>query len=290
MIRNIYYHHTTYQDLNFYNLIENNVSLIFSERIVESGFKKAFKGNWGAQAHTKRLGLIQDLSRLSYFSFLSQLRKLNVPMDSAAKIIAPRLLHASQWGLECPIHTPDGGNIGLHKHLSITTYITSGTSGIPFLKWFRKKGMIYIEECSLKYLSQATKVFINGAWVGVVNNPKYIINFLKLYKRNGIIPIFTSINWNIKRDEIHILTDGGRAMRPIFYVNGGNISWNRDYIIDKIVNKNITWNELVMGFEKKKIEIKMNNHKIYEPADVYSFGENSTQIRKFCKCDRLYRC
>ena len=40
-----------------------------------------------------------------------------------AKVVGPRLLHGTQWGIECPIHTPDGGNIGLHKHLSIiTTY------------------------------------------------------------------------------------------------------------------------------------------------------------------------
>ena len=40
-----YFHMPAYQDLNFYNLIENNVSLIFSKRIVDDGFKKAFKGS-----------------------------------------------------------------------------------------------------------------------------------------------------------------------------------------------------------------------------------------------------
>lgn len=273
-----YFHMPAYQDLNFYNLIENNVSLIFSKRIVDDGFKKAFKGNWGAQAHTKRLGVVQDLSRLSYFSFLCHLRKLNVPMDSSAKIIGPRLLHGTQWGFECPIHTPDGGNVGLHKHLSIMTHITSGTSGIPFLKWLRTKGMMLIEETTLKYLSQMTKVFINGAWVGGVNNPQYIIDFLKLYRRTGIIPIFTSVNWNIKRNEIIILTDGGRPMRPIFYVTRNVISWQKEGLAQKILTKNITWKELVMGFAPKKIEVDVKNNKIFDPEDVYSFGKNSSQL------------
>ena len=47
-------------------LIENNVNEIFHERIVEIVFKKAFKGNWGAEAHTKRPGAVQGLNRLSF--------------------------------------------------------------------------------------------------------------------------------------------------------------------------------------------------------------------------------
>ena len=84
---------------NFIGLIQMNYQEFFRERIVESGFKKAFKGNWGATEHTKRIGVIQDLNRLSYNSFLSHLRKINLPMDSSAKVVAPRMLHGSQWGL-----------------------------------------------------------------------------------------------------------------------------------------------------------------------------------------------
>ena len=45
------------------------------ERYIEAGFKKAFKGNWGAKAHTKRLGVLQSINRLSYNSFLSHLKE-----------------------------------------------------------------------------------------------------------------------------------------------------------------------------------------------------------------------
>ena len=53
---------------------------MFAKRIVEEGFRKGFKGNWGAEEHTKRLGLVQDLNRLSFFSALCQLRKTNLPI------------------------------------------------------------------------------------------------------------------------------------------------------------------------------------------------------------------
>ena len=133
-----YYHKGKYKN-NFLSLIDDNYREFFKERIIESGFRKAFKGNWGAEAHTKRIGAVQDLNRLSWNSFISQLRKINLPLDASAKVVGPRLLHASQWGYIDPVDTPDGGNIGLHKHMSISTLITSGTSAKPLIKWLRAK-------------------------------------------------------------------------------------------------------------------------------------------------------
>ena len=66
---------------------------------------------------------------------MSHLRKLNLPLSDTAKVIGPRLLNSSQWGLIDPLDTPDGGNIGLHKHLSISTHISSGTSAMNIIKW-----------------------------------------------------------------------------------------------------------------------------------------------------------
>ena len=96
-----------YQGKDFFELIPKNRHEIFeSSHIVDDGFKKAFRGNWGATPHTKRIGVLQDLNRLSYFAFLSHLRKLNLPMDSSVKLVKPRLCHSTQWGVICPIHTP----------------------------------------------------------------------------------------------------------------------------------------------------------------------------------------
>ena len=53
------------------------------------------------------------------------MRKLNLSIDSSAKVVAPRLLNGSQWGLIDPVDTPDGGNIGFHKHMAIMTHITT---------------------------------------------------------------------------------------------------------------------------------------------------------------------
>ena len=47
-----FYHIGTYQK-NFTSLFTDNYVELFKERIVEKGFRKAFKGSWGAEAHTQ---------------------------------------------------------------------------------------------------------------------------------------------------------------------------------------------------------------------------------------------
>ena len=244
-----HYHTPTYQNANFSSLITNNVSLIFADKIVEDGFKKAFKGNWGAAAHTKRLGVVQDLNRLSYFGFICHLRKLNLPLPGdSAKIIGPRLLNGTQWGLLCPIHTPDGGNVGLHKHLAIGAKITTNCSGYPLIDWFKKRGMVLLEECTLNFLANTTKVFINGNWVGSLKNPQEIMKNIKLYRRNGIIPLMWSFYWFQEASEILVWTDAGRLTRPLFYIKDGKPSYAQGFIEELIKEKKLTWNQCVYGF------------------------------------------
>ena len=258
MDKEYFYKHnqTSYQNKDFINLILSNKVSFFQDRVVENGFKKAFKGNWGAQAHTKRPGIVQDLNRLSFFGFMCQLRKTNLHIGTdGAKIIAPRLLSSTQYGILCPLHSPDGGNVGLHKHLSTSTHITSGCSGIPFITYLRKiggTGIKLLEECSLLYLSQATKVFINGAWIGCTHNPMEIVSIMKLHKRNNMIDIFTSIAFNISRNEILIGTDAGRPIRPLFYMMDKELSYERDIVLKAYNSKSITWNQIVHGFNNKK--------------------------------------
>ena len=240
---------------NFTGLIELNYKEFFSDRIVEIGFKKAFKGNWGAEAHTKRVGVVQDLNRLSYNATLSHLRKINLPLDSSAKVIGPRLLHSSQWGLIDPVDTPDGGNVGLHKHMSILAQVTTACPSEPLVMWLRvKAGMRYLTEATPFYISTLTKVFVNGNWVGVIGNPSDTVALMKNYRRSALLPTYTSIYWNIGSNTIEICSDAGRLCRPIYYIEDGKISYDRASIKKHMEENIYTWNQLVTGFASKKKE------------------------------------
>jgi DNA-directed RNA polymerase II subunit RPB2 len=268
---------------NFIGLIEANFKTFFKDRIVEQGFKKAFKGNWGSEAHTKRIGAVQDLNRLSWNTFISHLRKINLPLDSSAKVVGPRLLNSSQWGFIDPIDTPDGGNIGLHKHMSISTYITSGSSGHPIIKWLRiNTPMRNILECSPEQLGISSKIFVNGNWIGVIDAPIELVDLLKLYRRNGIIPIYTSISFNYKKNEVNIYTDSGRLTRPIYYIENNKLSYDRKEIQDLLESGKITWEQIISGFMPKTDEnFKTKNNTVYYLNSLYKdIGSDKDVILK----------
>jgi len=257
---------------NFIQLIEGNYKDAFGKRVVEQGFRKGYKGNWGSEEHTKRLGAVQALNRLTYNSAISHLRKLNLPLDASAKVVGPRLLHSSQWGIIDPVDTPDGGNVGLHKHLSIAAAITTNCSGKPLEKWLLKHNVKLIEEETPFSISNHTKVFVNGNWFGITNEPKKIVDIFKLSRRTGIMPLFTSIFWDINNTSLFFSTDSGRLCRPIFYTKeNGKPAYVSKPIMEKIESGEFSWRELVTGFAKKKI---INNNfysdcNIYELEDMY---------------------
>ncbi len=266
-----YYYHTGKYKENFLGLLDGYRDF-FKDRTIEAGFRRAFKGNWGAEAHTKRLGVIQDVNRLSWNSFISQLRKFSLPLDASAKVVGPRLLHPSQWGFIDPVDSPDGGNIGLHKHMSISTAVTSGFSAKPFIKWLREKTTLKVlQECSSKTLAAMTKVIVNGNWIGALENPLETVSLLKLCRRTGVIPVETSISFNYEQNEIMIYTDAGRLTRPLFYVDKMKLSYEKSKeVLEKIKSGKFTWQQAVSGFKEKADDsFHYKKNKIYNLDDLY---------------------
>ncbi len=292
-----YYHSGKYRN-NFVSLIEDNIKDFFKDRIVEDGFKKGFKGNWGGNENTKRIGLVQDLNRLSWFTHMSHLRKINLPLDPTAKVVGPHLLHSTQWGLIDPVDTPDGGNIGLHKHLSISTSITNGFSSYPIIKWIRANTPLkLLTECGPSTLANSTKVFVNGNWIGVIDNPIETVNILKLFRRNGVIPVYTSISFSYSSNIIYIYTDGGRLTRPIFYrqskidengnVSYGKLSYEYGNITSIIESRKYTWDQVVSGFGKKSdLNFKLRNNILYDVNTLYPGNKTLKEILDFFEENR----
>ena len=286
------YNTKAYKDVGV--LIQEKYDDIFQKRMVEEGIRKAFKGNWGAHSHTKIIGVLQDMNRISHNSMMNHLRKTNLPMDSSLKIVAPRVLHGSQWGIIDPIDTPDGGNVGLHKHMSLMTHITTSLSREPIIEWIKKNTpLLSLEQCHPVRIGKFTKVLVNGHWIGVIANPMEMVKNIRLQRRHGLIPITVSIMFDIARNSIFISTDGGRMCRPIFYKDEitneycfeNKSIWSK---IENLLNKRSTdsklllWNSIISGFHPKKIA-NYNPYKnvFYEWKDLYDV--NPTEI-KHNKC------
>ncbi len=306
-----YYYEKTdkYQGANFTDLVSRaNYQMHFKENDLEQGVRRAFKGNWGSTSHTKRIGVVQDLNRLSYNSFISHLRKINLEMSVGANLIKPRLLHSSQWGMIDPVDVPDGANTGLHKHLSMTTQVTAGCSAQPMLEWLRDRGNIrFVDECAPRQLFYMTKILVNGTLWGATDTPVELINTFKFHRRIALIPVFISIRWIISSNEIHIFTDAGRLCRPLFYTDrdivtgdaGEHDVWTpsyhrmmhdnssehvsetkvKDAVKDDVEErkkkkKMWSWENLVSGTADKNDNIQFNyeNYKFYTVQELYGDG------------------
>jgi DNA-directed RNA polymerase II subunit RPB2 len=297
----LYFKATEYEN-DLKSLIQKNYMKVFSEKIVDTGFKRAFKGNWGAQTHTKRIGVVQDLNRLSHNSALSHLRKTNLHLSAGLKLVGPRILHSSQWGYFDPIDSPDGANIGLHKHLSIATYITKGVSREPMILWLRENAKVkLLEECIPVQLGNSTKVIINGLLLGIVEDPIECVNKFKLFRRNALLPIYFSISFDIKQNTIFVYTDSGRLTRPLFYrdlevdidesaentqkTTSLKFSFDNTEIINKIEQDEFTWTDLVAGFNPRKSDFSTQDMKIYSLKELYqdSRTESPSALTTFKK-------
>lgn len=270
-VERLHYNNTQYSGSMVVNSYSNIVDIFKKHGLmVEDGVRKGFKGKWGSMQYTQRIGLVQDLSRLSWNSCISHLRKINLSMDPTAKVVKPHLLNNSQFGYIDPVDTPDGGNVGLHKHLAISTIITTEYSGNRFTEWLFERfseHIVKLKLCLPSYANVNTKLFVNGRWVGLIaEDPLKMAYILKLYKRNGVIPFHTCIYFNYKENELCIYTDGGRMTRPLYYIDH-NGKDDRSYvraIPDRVssrkhkpsdlqeLSSELSWTKIVSGFARKK--------------------------------------
>ena len=275
-----FFHQDTYsRDIDgWVRLVEGNYKEYVKERVVELGFRNAFKGSWGSASHTKRDGVVQDLNRLSFNSFISHLRKLNLPLDASAKVVGPRMLHSSQWGIIDPVDTPDGANIGLHKHMAIGAHISSGCSSKDIIRWLPKHiSFKRLLESDPEYLAATTKIMVNGNWIGNTPEPEDALTLMREYKRLGLLPPQYSIHWHIETDTLYIYTDAGRLYRPIYYVDEqtGKPSYAREGVLEKMLNGSASWTEMTTGFGKK-VDDKFNPNgcRVYDsPSDLYGVDD-----------------
>ena len=143
----------------------------------------------------------------------------------------------------CCAETPEGQSIGIVKNISYMAHLTIPTNSSSLYEYVLPN-ITRVDEASAKALYGKVKVFINGSWVGITENPTELYESMKHKKYSGIINIYTSIVFDIKAMEIRICNDGGRLTRPVLKVRDGKVLLTKD-IIDKIVSKELAWNDLI---------------------------------------------
>jgi DNA-directed RNA polymerase II subunit RPB2 len=229
---------------------KHNITRIIKSTIIDSGLRYALStGVWGLKSNKNtRHGVAQVLNRMTYNSTISHLRRINTPIEKSGKLVQPRRLHSTQWGIICPAETPEGASVGVVKNLALTTLITQHASSDLV------REIIDMDKSLLKYDSKVplefaknTRIFVNGDIVGVHTNPDRIYERLKSAKRTAEIDIFTSIYWNRDSACIIISTEAGRCVRPLYIVQPENKLLITKQHIVKLENGTSSWVDLVCG-------------------------------------------
>ena len=79
----------------------------------------------------------------------------------------------------CPAETPEGQAVGLVKNLALMAYISVGSDPSPILEFLEEWGMENLEEIAPSAISQSTKIFVNGCWVGIHRDPDILMDTLR---------------------------------------------------------------------------------------------------------------
>ena len=140
----------------------------------------------------QQVGYCIAAERLNIFRYVSHFRSVHRgQFFQTMKTSSPRKLLPDSWGFLCPVHTPDGGPIGLLLHLAEGCEILSTSTQ-------DKETTIKIEEtlCSFGMISCRTDlhehigddsyvVVLNGIVLGYINN-NLVKNFVELIRKSKI--------------------------------------------------------------------------------------------------------
>jgi DNA-directed RNA polymerase II subunit RPB2 len=201
----------------------SNVTMSVNQATIANGLKYALAtGNWGMQKDGSvgvKTGVSQVLSRLTFASSLSHLRRTNTPIGRDGKLAKPRQLHNSHWGMVCPAETPEGQACGLVKNLALMAYVSVAESSENVRLFLDESAIESLEELLPANMVKSTKVFVNGDWMGVHREPVSLVSRLRELRRSGELDPQISITHDVGDREIHIYSDQGRCLRPLFIVD-----------------------------------------------------------------------
>ena len=268
-----------------------NIYKIIKSMTIENGLKRALAtGDFGIKhTNNNKVGVAQVLNRLTYVSSLSHARRISTPTDKSGKLIPPRKLHNTSWGFLCPAETPEGQSVGIVKNLSYMTHITIYSNSVPLHEYITPN-IVQLDDPSLspKDIFNKVKVLINGAWVGISNEPQELYLMLKDKKYKGIINVYTSIVFDYRMKEIRVCNDSGRLSRPLLKVKHGNILVT-DALLDKLQNAELSWDDLLTSsrIEDSVVEYvdpeEQNCSMIATaPRDLFNVGNAMT---RFTHCE-----
>lgn len=193
------------------------LSIISKMNVITMGLRHCFStGNWGIpKSNYIRTGVSQVLSRLSFNSTLSHLRRIVIPIGKEGRNTKIRQVHPTQVGFICSSETPEGSSAGIVKNLSLIAEVSPGIDPVFVRIILEDIPGIQTDFSTIFGLSVWVKVFLNGNIVGVVDNMDRALDFL-YHTKYVLKRLPFHVSFYGEDNEIQVFCDEGRMIRPFF--------------------------------------------------------------------------
>ncbi len=216
----------------FYSIKTIAKSTLFTHRI-ESAIAT---GNWIGE----RSGVTQNMDKTNYLAIISQLQRVSSMLPGEQENFLARTLHPTHYGRFCPIETPEGTEIGLRKNLAILSKISTR----PSLDDEKLIKVLDDYNMHKDIEGEGSDVFLNGRFVGHVDDVQKFVADLRETRRKGDLPIELSIKDNKELGNVLLSTEIGRVMRPVIVADGGKSSLTEEH--EKLLREgSLKWDDLV---------------------------------------------
>nr|AJA90758.1 DNA-directed RNA polymerase IV second largest subunit [Cycas revoluta] len=256
--------------------------------IITNGLVRAFStGNWShpIKFNTKCTGIVASVKQTNPLQTVSEMRKMRLKVQYAAKLGDARYQNPSYWGRVCFISTPDGENCGLVKNLAVTGLVSLHSAEEPILNILNQCGIKKLDQISLSNLKGMTKIFINGEWVGAYDDPSFLVNKLRDLRRRQHIHPQVEIKRDHNQNEVRIFSDAGRILRPLFIVKDQRLCISKQQI-QKFKKSGKPFKYLM---EKGVVEIlgveEEEDTQIAGGVDILFKAENDPSYPRFTHCE-----
>jgi DNA-directed RNA polymerase subunit B len=216
----------------FYSIKTIAKSTLFTHR-VESAIAT---GKWIGE----RSGVTQNMDKTNYLAIMSQLQRVSSMLPGEQENFLARTLHPTHYGRFCPIETPEGTEIGLRKNLALLAKIStrSDLDNENLIKIFHDLNLTKDIE------NEGKEVFLNGRFIGYIEDSKMFIEALKEKRRISELPMELSIKHNAPLDNVLLSTEVGRVMRPLIIIEDSESKLSEDHM-NMLRDGSLKWDDLM---------------------------------------------
>jgi len=205
------------------------LTIISRSKSITKGLNQCMStGNWCVQKNASymRTGVSQVLDRMTYYAFLSHLRRVLIPVGKEGKNVAIRQLHQSSWGFVDPCESPEGQRIGIVLNFAITCKITKRVPTVNIRRILEKcKSFFLVQDSDITSpeFTKMTPIFLNFIIIGFTKKPEKTINEIRNLRNIGMIDREVSVTYDILDNDIKIFCDEGRFIRPLLVLENNSL-------------------------------------------------------------------